>query len=183
MQTVNQFIQNGARSRRGAPFSARTISRPSLLVLHHVLALMLVIAIGNGPLMAQSNTGICADQSSIQYPLWGDGIKWNRPGLYNSIQLADIDGDGQDELLGYGPFGIEIWHWDPNGLAWLKMRATPPDLRRPIFFFPPMWMAMARLRLSKGTAWPAVNWCSTSGTTMQFPRCGGSNRNWCRVLI
>jgi len=128
MQTVNQFIQNGARSRRGAPFSARTISRPSLLVLNHVLALMLLIAIGNGPLMAQSNTGICANQSSIQYPLWGDGIKWNLPGLYDSIQLADIDGDGQDEMVGYGPFGVEVWHWDPNGLTWLQMNAAPPAL-------------------------------------------------------
>jgi len=69
----------------------------------------------------------CAYQSSFQYPLWNDAVNWNLPGLYNSIQLADIDGDGQDELLGYGPFGIEVYHWEPNGEAWLKMPAgTPP---------------------------------------------------------
>jgi hypothetical protein len=69
----------------------------------------------------------CAYQSSFQYPLWNDAVSWNLPGLYNSIQLADIDGDGQDELLGYGPFGIEVYHWEPSGEAWLKMPAgTPP---------------------------------------------------------
>ena len=74
-------------------------------------------------LLAQSG---CAGQSSFQFPLWNDGVKWNLPGNYTSIQLADIDGDGQDELLGYGPFGIEIWHWDPNGEAWLQMPAGTP---------------------------------------------------------
>ncbi len=75
-------------------------------------------------LLAQSAT--CPSQSSFQFPLWNDGTKWNLPGLYNSIQLADIDGDYQDELLGYGPFGIEVWHWDSKGQGWVQMPAGTP---------------------------------------------------------
>jgi hypothetical protein len=89
-----------------------------------VLAALLALSfLGGSNLKAQT----CPNQSSLQFPLWGDGAKWNLPGLYNSIQLADIDGDGQDELLGFGPFGIEVWHWQQTGQTWVKMGAgTPP---------------------------------------------------------
>jgi len=87
-------------------------------------ALLAVFSFGASHLSAATT---CPYQSSFQYPLWNDAVNWNLPGFYNSIQLADIDGDGQDELLGYGPFGIEVFHWEPNGEAWLKMPAgTPP---------------------------------------------------------
>jgi hypothetical protein len=85
------------------------------------LAACLGFASGN-LLLAQSTA--CAGQNSFQFPLWNDGAKWNLPGLYNSIQLADIDGDGQDELLGYGPFGVEVWHWEPSGEGWVQMPAS-----------------------------------------------------------
>lgn len=83
-----------------------------------------IFCVGSANLPAQTNP--CTSQSSFQFPLWNDGVKWTLPTNYSSIQLADIDGDGQDELLGYGPFGIEVWHWDPSGEAWMQMPAGTP---------------------------------------------------------
>ena len=85
------------------------------------------LALSTRPLFAQNNPCAKSTLSSVQFPLWNDGIGWNQPGDYSTIQLADIDGDGQDELLGYGPFGIEAWHWEANGQTWVKITAdTPP---------------------------------------------------------
>ena len=89
-----------------------------------VIALLVHLSFGTGKLAAQA--GNCTSQSSFQFPLWSDGTKWNLSGLYNTIQLADIDGDGQDELLGYGPFGVEVWHWEPNGESWTPLPGATP---------------------------------------------------------
>lgn len=94
-------------------------------VLRTVATLLTLFSLAGGPLRAQAGT--CPVQSSLQFPLWNDGAKWNLPGLYNSIQLADIDGDGEDELLGFGPFGVEVWHWRDAGQSWAKMAAGTPN--------------------------------------------------------
>ena len=42
-------------------------------------------------------------------PPWSDGAGWTDPSRYKTILTADLDGDGQDELLGRTPEGLEIW--------------------------------------------------------------------------
>ncbi len=42
-------------------------------------------------------------------PALTDADKWNQPEYYETIQLADINGDGQAELIFRGPFGLFTW--------------------------------------------------------------------------
>ena len=39
---------------------------------------------------------------------------WNLPQYYETIQFADVDGDGQEELLGRSASGLEVWKWVNN---------------------------------------------------------------------
>jgi hypothetical protein len=45
-------------------------------------------------------------------PAWGDAAGWRNPEQYQTIQLADVDGDGADELLGRTPAGLAIHVFD-----------------------------------------------------------------------
>lgn len=77
-------------------------------------------------LVAQAHQ-LCAGQSSFQFPLWNDTLQWTGADGLSSVRLADIDGDGQVELIGVGTRGVEVWHWEPKGQAWIPMHAaTPP---------------------------------------------------------
>ena len=42
-------------------------------------------------------------------PSWSDGAGWSEPGRYDTILYADVDGDGQVELLGRSSEGLEVW--------------------------------------------------------------------------
>ena len=53
-------------------------------------------------------------------PSWADGV-WDTRDKYTTIQAGDIDGDGADELIGRGPFGIEAYDFDPNTGQWLPL--------------------------------------------------------------
>src|SRR5262249_38935597 len=61
-------------------------------------------------------------------PDWSDTVGWNLPQYYQTIQCADIDGNGQGtlcELLGQGPDGMEMWAFDwrpdsPTHNTWIK---------------------------------------------------------------
>src|SRR5580692_5697722 len=80
----------------------------------------------NVHLVAQAHQ-LCAGQSSFQFPLWNDTLQWTGADGLSSVRLADIDGDGQVELIGVGTRGVEVWHWEPKGQAWIPMHAaTPP---------------------------------------------------------
>jgi hypothetical protein len=58
-------------------------------------------------------------------PVWTDALNWNRQECYSTIQCADIDGDGQDEVLGRGSNGVEVWKFDtPNG-KWRQLKTMP----------------------------------------------------------
>ena len=60
-------------------------------------------------------------------PLWSDGSSpiegtdWSRPEYYDTIRTADIDGDGQHELLGRGKAGLQVWKYHPEGDRWSQM--------------------------------------------------------------
>ena len=47
-----------------------------------------------------------------------DGTNWTLPQYYETIQFADIDGDGRDELLGRSASGLEVWKWDNSISNW-----------------------------------------------------------------
>jgi hypothetical protein len=46
---------------------------------------------------------------------WSDAL-WSDPSSFETIQTADIDGDGKDELIGRGPYGIEAYAFDKYGV-------------------------------------------------------------------
>jgi hypothetical protein len=59
-------------------------------------------------------------------PAWGDMGLWDQPQYYATIQLADIDGDGQAELLGRWAGGMLVNHFDTATESWVARRPGPP---------------------------------------------------------
>jgi hypothetical protein len=55
-------------------------------------------------------------------PAWGDMGRWDQPQYYATIQLADIDGDGQAELLGRWAGGILVNHFDTTSHSFVARR-------------------------------------------------------------
>jgi hypothetical protein len=51
-------------------------------------------------------------------PGWGDGAGWTDPSQYSTIQLADITGNGRDELIARNSDGLEIWEFDTSIGQW-----------------------------------------------------------------
>jgi hypothetical protein len=58
-------------------------------------------------------------------PTLSDAAGWNEPQYYSTIQLADIDGDGQAELLARGAGGIVAYHFNPGSSSWTQMPNGP----------------------------------------------------------
>jgi hypothetical protein len=64
-------------------------------------------------------------------PLWSDARGWNQPQYYETIQFADIDGDGAAELLGRAPdsdpngSGIQVWKYDGTTSSWVQLPSGP----------------------------------------------------------
>ena len=71
-------------------------------------------------------------------PAWGDAAGWDDPSKYSTIQLADVNGDGKDELLARGDAGLEIWTFDTSVGQWrpqVDANAVPQiltDVRSPL---------------------------------------------------
>lgn len=61
-----------------------------------------------------------------QGPAWSDAAGWSAPRYYETIQTADIDGDGRAELLGLGPDGLEAWRYDAARQEWQRLAAAQP---------------------------------------------------------
>ncbi|HZR39470.1 MAG TPA: VCBS repeat-containing protein, partial [Ktedonobacteraceae bacterium] len=69
-------------------------------------------------LLARGSAGInlwkCS-QKSFQWntlpagPALSDANNWNQPQYYSTIHSADLDGDGQAELLARASGGISVW--------------------------------------------------------------------------
>jgi hypothetical protein len=86
-----------------------------------VTAMALAIAAparaANCPQLADfSYNGTCGPE--FESPAWGDGAGWTDPSKYATIQLADITGDGTDELIGRNDAGLEVWRFDPAVGQW-----------------------------------------------------------------
>src|SRR5262249_59801812 len=70
-------------------------------------------------------------------PIFSDAEGWNQPQYYQTIQTADIDGDGQAELLARDASGIEVWkfvpgqNYPPDG-TWIQISRGPVWSDQPI---------------------------------------------------
>jgi hypothetical protein len=51
---------------------------------------------------------------------------WDQPQYYTTIQLADVDGDGQSELVARGSDGIQVWHYDSRTDCWSELAYGGP---------------------------------------------------------
>ena len=51
-------------------------------------------------------------------PGWGDAGGWTDPSQYATIQLADVNGDGTQELLARNDQGLEVWWFDTRLGQW-----------------------------------------------------------------
>lgn len=65
---------------------------------------------GKGPFLRAAS--LSQDMAFQQLPLWSDGAGWNQPQYYETIQMADVDGDGREELIIRGPNGILVQHFE-----------------------------------------------------------------------
>ena len=63
-----------------------------------------------------SYNGACGPQ--FESPAWGDTAGWTDPSKYSTIQLADITGNGSDELIARNDDGLEIWTFDTTVGQW-----------------------------------------------------------------
>ncbi|MBK8447259.1 MAG: VCBS repeat-containing protein [Micropruina sp.] len=72
----------------------------------------------------------------LALPMLSDGMNFDRPEYYETIQTsrraachtvqsADLDGDGQDELICRGPAGISAYSFDPVSGQWISLPSGP----------------------------------------------------------
>src|SRR5262249_29271111 len=57
--------------------------------------------------------------------LFPDVFGWASPRFYSTIQCADIDGDGQAEVIARSASSIEAYHFDRVNRRWTEMPAGP----------------------------------------------------------
>ncbi|WP_447964557.1 FG-GAP repeat domain-containing protein [Nitrospira sp. Ecomares 2.1] len=66
-------------------------------------------------------------KAAFTLPVWSNTLGWDDPSCYSTIQMADLDGDGQAELLGRCSSGIVayafskdlgVWSPLPDGPSW-----------------------------------------------------------------
>jgi hypothetical protein len=58
--------------------------------------------------------------------VWPDAYGWANPQYYMTIQTADVDGDGDDELLGRGGYGIETFDFNASTNSWEPLELYNP---------------------------------------------------------
>ena len=86
-----------------------------------VAALAVVVALAaTGPAHAQSLG------PSLALPPWSDAAGFVSPSQYQTIQAADLDGDGRAELLGRRHGGVEAWKFDASNGQWTWLPGRVP---------------------------------------------------------
>jgi hypothetical protein len=80
-------------------------------------ALAAPVAAADGcPSVDDGYTGTCGPKFEV--PSWTDAGGWSDPSQYSTIHLADVNGDGTDELIGRSDAGIEIYEFDTTVGQW-----------------------------------------------------------------
>ena len=87
-----------------------------------------------------SYMGNCGPQFAV--PNWTDAGGWNDPAKYSTIQLADVNGDGSDELIGRSDAGLQI-SWFDTTLGQWRPQVDSSGNRQALtdFASPPPWQA------------------------------------------
>jgi hypothetical protein len=89
---------------------------------------------GRDELLARGASGIVAyglNQSNSAWeqlpngPAWSNAQSWNLIQYYSTIQTADINGDGRDELLARNALSIEVHGFDPSTNSWYQLPDGP----------------------------------------------------------
>ena len=98
-----------------------------------------------------------------------DAAGWNQPQYYSTLQAADIDGDGNAELIARSASGLQFWKF--NGTSWVGSSA-----------------AQTLTAMSDANGWNQPCYYSTiqtgvlnknlSGVSMLVARSGQSIQNW-----
>ena len=62
---------------------------------------------------------------SMRFPGWTDSQGWVSPAAYTTIVVADVDGDGQAEIMGALGSTLQTWHFDTTLGQWYRLADTP----------------------------------------------------------
>ena len=65
-------------------------------------------------------------QQVANSPRWSDELGWDSVDNYSTIQAADVDGDGQDELLARANRGMLTWKYNAETNTWHELVALSP---------------------------------------------------------
>lgn len=63
---------------------------------------------------------------AFSLPPWSDGSGWDAAEYYSTIQMADINRDGHDELLARGYEGMTVHEWDTTLGLWKEISGSGP---------------------------------------------------------
>jgi FG-GAP-like repeat len=92
-------------------------------------------------LIGRDSSGLWVEQFDAQKGQWQllgsadggvalplpDRDGWNQPSQYRTIQTADLNGNGQAELLARAADGLHVYRWDPATATFTDI-STPPRL-------------------------------------------------------
>ncbi len=92
------------------------VGRLLIAALVGMAAVPAVAGAQNCPEPSPSYMGACGP--TFEVPSWTDAGGWTDPSQYSTIQLADVNGDGRDELLGRSDAGLQIWWFDTSVGQW-----------------------------------------------------------------
>ena len=118
------------------PLLPRPLTRPSLRLLarcsRRVGILLGVVALGVLAQGASAQTCPSSDPDTnyncpvgppYMLPGWGN-VPWSQPRYFKTIQTADVDGDGQAELIGRDSRGLHIFKFSTTTGTWLPVFAS-----------------------------------------------------------
>lgn len=138
LATACAVTATGCRMRTGARgwFRPRSVLTALIAALAMTLAASASARAASCSLADFSYNGMCGPE--FESPAWGDTAGWTDPSKYSTIQLADITGDGSDELIARNDDGLEIWTFDTTVGQWRpaiganRLREVLQDFHSPL---------------------------------------------------
>ena len=117
---VRHVVRERWAHRSIVPRSVRCFWRAQVAaVVLAAATLMAVPAVAGAQQCPEANpsyTDACGP--TFVLPPWGDGGGWTAPSKYSTIQLADVNGDGTDELIARNDQGLEVFWFDTTVGQW-----------------------------------------------------------------
>lgn len=143
--------------------------------------------VGAAEVRADAQTSsACTDAPSPQsldflLPAWADQAGWSNPQLYETIQGADVDGDGVGELIGRNAANLEVFDWAQPSVKmgldapgqWTASTVPGPAMPESDFFFDPSVYSTVQAADLDGDRADEVFYRSTTGVQV-FDFSGGA---------